>query len=74
MPSSKLTYDQPSAAPTTASSVVKEELIEYGFIGKLQSLNYEYRADIRDRGGPERNYREKFEALTHLNPKDTRGS
>lgn len=31
------------------SSVVREEHIEYGFIGKLQGLKYEYRRDIHDR-------------------------
>ncbi|MFI5445532.1 hypothetical protein [Polaromonas sp. UC242_47] len=65
MPSSKFTYDQPSSAP---SPVVREEHIEYGFIGKLQGLKYEYRADIRDRASLERNFREKFEALTCSNP------
>ncbi|MDO8276299.1 MAG: hypothetical protein Q7T22_12440, partial [Serpentinimonas sp.] len=62
MPSSTavtLTYDLPPAAP---SPIVKEEQIEYGFIGKLQSLKYEYRADIRDRATLEQNFRDKFEA------------
>lgn len=63
MPSSKSTYDLPSGAP---SPVVKEEHIEYGFIGKLQNLKYEYRADIRDRAGLEKNFREKFEALNRV--------
>ena len=64
MPSSKSTYDlQPSAPPRT----VKEEHIEYGFIGKLQNgLKYEYRADIRDRASLEKNFREKFEALNRV--------
>ena len=35
MPSSKSTYGAPPGAP---SPVVKEEHIEYGFIGKLQNL------------------------------------
>jgi type I restriction-modification system DNA methylase subunit len=39
MPSAKSTYDQPSGAPSLA---VKEEHIEYGFIGTLQNLKYEY--------------------------------
>lgn len=60
MPSSKFTYDLQSTAP---SHVVREEHIEYGFIGKLQNLKYEYRADIRDRASLEKNFREKFEAL-----------
>ena len=63
MPSSKFTYDLPSGAP---SPVVKEEHIEYGFIGKLQNLKYEYRADIRDRASLEKNFRERFEALNRV--------
>ena len=39
MPSSKFTYALPTQAP---SHVVREEQIEYGFIGKLQNLKYEY--------------------------------
>jgi type I restriction enzyme R subunit len=46
MSSAKLTYDLLSKKP---AHVVKEEHIEYGFIGKLQDLKYEYRTDIRDR-------------------------
>ena len=67
MPSSKLTYAQPAGAP---SPVVREEHIEYGFIGKLQNLKYEYRADIRDRASLERNFREKFEALNRVKLSD----
>jgi type I restriction enzyme R subunit len=63
MPSSKSTYDLPSGAP---SPVVKEEHIEYGFIGKLQNLKYEYRDDIRDRAALEKNFREKFETLNRV--------
>ncbi|MDE2398312.1 MAG: type I restriction endonuclease subunit R, partial [Burkholderiales bacterium] len=63
MPSSKPPYDVPSGAP---SPVVKEEHIEYGFIGKLQNLKYEYRDDIRDRAALEKNFREKFEALNRV--------
>ena len=62
----------PIYAPSTAapSSIVKEEQIEYGFIGKLQGLKYEYRADIRDRAALERNFREKFEALNRVQLSD----
>lgn len=63
MPASKSTYDLPPSAPPQA---VKEEHIEYGFIGKLQNLKYEYRADIRDRASLEKNFREKFEALNRV--------
>jgi type I restriction enzyme R subunit len=67
MPSSKFNYAQPSGEP---SHVVREEHIEYGFIGKLQNLKYEYRADIRDRAALERNFREKFEALNRVKLSD----
>lgn len=67
MPSSKFAYDPSPGAP---SPVVKEEHIEYGFIGKLQSLKYEYRPDIRDRAALERNFREKFEALNRVHLSD----
>ncbi|MFC5520132.1 type I restriction endonuclease subunit R [Polaromonas jejuensis] len=67
MPSSKFTYALPSGAP---SPVVREEQIEYGFIGKLQNLKYEYRVDIRDRASLERNFREKFEALNRVHLTD----
>lgn len=63
MPSPKSTYDLPPGAP---SPVVKEEHIEYGFIGKLQDLKYDYRADIRDRAALEKNFREKFDALNRV--------
>lgn len=63
MPSSKFTYDLPSGAP---SPVVKEEHIEYGFLGKLQDLKYEYREKIRDRAALEKNFREKFEDLNRV--------
>jgi len=67
MTSSRHTYGPPAATPSNA---VKEEHIEYGFIGKLQSLKYAYRADIRDRAALERNFREKFEALNRVNLSD----
>ena len=67
MPSSKSTYDRSSGTP---GLVVKEEQIEYGFIGKLQALKYEYRSDIRDRAALERNFREKFEALNRVHLSD----
>lgn len=56
-------YSKPSAKP---GSGVREDSIEYGFIGKLQSLKYEYRKDIRDRAALEQNFREKFEALNRV--------
>jgi type I restriction enzyme R subunit len=53
----------PSDAP---SSVIREDGIESGFIGKLQSLKYEYRPDINDRASLEKNFREKFDALNRV--------
>jgi type I restriction enzyme R subunit len=67
MPSPKTTYDMPSGA---THLVVKEEQIEYGFIGKLQKLKYDYRPEIRDRAALEHNFREKFEALNRVHLSD----
>lgn len=67
MPSPKHSYAPPSAPPSLG---VKEEQVEYGFIGKLQSLKYTYRPDIRDRAALERNFREKFEALNRVHLSD----
>lgn len=68
MHSAKSTYDLPTGAP---SLVVKEEHIEYGFIGTLQNLKYEYREDIRDRAALEKNFREKFDALNRVKLTDS---
>ncbi len=43
-----------------------ESHIEERFIGKLQSLKYKYREDIRDRASLEQNFREKFEDLNRV--------
>lgn len=67
MPPRKQTYEPPSAAPSLR---VKEDQLEYGFIGKLQGLKYEYRQDINDRASLERNFREKFEALNRVHLSD----
>ncbi len=63
MPPENPTYPPYSPAPR---HVVREDTIEYGFIGKLQGLKYEYRRDIRDRAALEQNFREKFEALNRV--------
>ena len=63
MPAFKPPHDLPPGAP---GFIVKEEHIEYGFIGKLQNLKYDYRADIRDRAALEKNFRDKFEALNRV--------
>ncbi len=63
MPPSKTTHDPLSNA---APSVLREDGIEYGFIGKLQGLKYEHRRDIHDRATLEQNFREKFQALNRV--------
>ena len=68
MPNSKDTYSRPSDTPHFA---VREDTIEYGFIGTLQGLKYEYRDDIRDRAALEKNFREKFESLNRVRLTDT---
>ena len=47
-------------------SVVREDTIESGFIGRLQGLKYDYRPDITNRAALEKNFREKFEALNRV--------
>ncbi|MGL5020218.1 MAG: type I restriction endonuclease subunit R, partial [Luteolibacter sp.] len=59
----KISYHQ---VPDLPSSVVREDTIEYGFIGTLQKLKYEYRPDITNRATLEANFREKFEALNRV--------
>ncbi len=49
-----------------SSSVVREDTIEYGFIGTLQKLKNEYRPDITNRVTLDANFREKFEALNRV--------
>src|SRR5262245_56129821 len=51
---------------TSSERTLEEELIE-----KLKDLNYEQRADIRDRAALERNFREKFQALNRVNLTDS---
>ncbi|MGL5019681.1 MAG: type I restriction endonuclease, partial [Luteolibacter sp.] len=58
-------------APDLPSSVVREDHIEYGFIGTLQKLKYEYRPDITNRATLEANFREKFEALNRVRLTDS---
>jgi type I restriction enzyme, R subunit len=60
--SSDSNYPQYESAP----SVLREDDIEYGFIGKLQELKYDYRRDITDRASLEKNFRDKFEALNRV--------
>ena len=63
MPPANFTYALPSDTPP---SVVREDTIEYGFIGTLQGLKYDYRRDITDRASLEQNFREKFESLNRV--------
>jgi endonuclease IV len=67
MSPTQFTCELPSASP---GHRVREEQIEHGFIGKLQSLKYQYREDIRDRASLERNFREHFEALDRVKLSD----
>jgi len=62
MPPPKIASDLPSDAP----NLLREDGIEYGFIGKLRDLKYEYRPDITNRATLEQNFREKFEALNRV--------
>ena len=43
-----------------------EQHIEQQFLKKLGDLKYTYRPDIRDRDALENNFRDKFEALNHV--------
>jgi type I restriction enzyme, R subunit len=47
------------------------EQIEYGLMGRLQGLKYDYRRDITNRATLERNFREKFEALNRVTLTDS---
>ncbi len=62
---------EPQNPPAGKTSVVREDTIEYGFIGKLQGLKYDYRSDITDRASLERNFREKFEDLNRVRLTDS---
>lgn len=68
MPTSSDSNYSPHNAPP---SVLREEGIEYGFIGTLQKLKYEYRQDITDRASLEKNFREKFESLNRCRLTDS---
>lgn len=48
-----------------------EAQIERDLISKLQDLKYEYRSDIQDRFGLERNFRTKFEELNRVSLSDS---
>jgi type I restriction enzyme, R subunit len=67
MPVSTATSSHPDDAD---SGIIREDHIEYGFIGKLQGLKYEYRPDITNRATLEKNFREKFEALNRVHLTD----
>lgn len=50
--------------------MVREDDIEYGFVGILQGLKYTYRKDIKDRNALEQNFRAHFEALNRVHLTD----
>lgn len=58
-------------AAAVPAAVLREDGIEFGFVGKLQELKYEYRRDITDRAALEKNFREKFEALNRVKLTDS---
>ena len=66
MPSQNPAPEFSADAPSAAGAALREDAIEYGFIGKLQGLKYTYRRDISDRVSLENNFREKFEALNRV--------
>lgn len=66
MDTKTLTGTSPYPNPRRSPSVLREDTIEYGFIGKLQGLKYDYRGDITDRASLETNFRSKFEALNRV--------
>ena len=66
MPPQNPTPDSQADALSAAGAALREDAIEYGFIGKLQGLKYTYRRDISDRASLENNFREKFEALNRV--------
>lgn len=53
-------------AGASGRTKLSEQAIEYGLIGMLQDLKYDYRKDINDRASLERNFREKFETLNSV--------
>ena len=55
--------------PEFQGSVVKEEHIEYGFIGTLQKLKYEYRPDITNRATLEANFAKLTDMATEIQPR-----
>jgi type I restriction enzyme, R subunit len=69
--SSHSNYLTTATPPSGLPSVIKENDIEYGFIGTLQDLKYDYRRDITDRASLEKNFREKFEALNRVTLTDS---
>ncbi|MEI8207313.1 MAG: type I restriction endonuclease, partial [Kiritimatiellales bacterium] len=54
-----------------SATISSERDLEQRFIEKLCSLKYEYRPDICDRAALEKNFRERFQALNHVNLTDS---
>jgi type I restriction enzyme R subunit len=63
MSRSEFNYNLSTGSRITATW---EELIEIGFIEKLQNLKYEYRPDIRHRTALEPNFHVAFDALNRV--------
>ena len=50
--------------------IQSEAQLEQQFLEKLKELKYNYRSDIRDLDGLEKNFREKFERLNFVSLSD----
>ncbi len=65
-------YGSSARMPRGCSAMTGAEAqIERDLISKLQELKYEYRPDIQDRFGLERNFRTKFEELNRVRLSDS---
>ena len=70
MPSQNPAQEFSANAPSAAGAALREDTIEYGFIGKLQGLKYTYRRDISDRASLENNFRENKATMDAVLPEE----
>ena len=70
MPSQNPAQEFSADAPNAAGAALREDTIEYGFIGKLQGLKYTYRRDISDRASLENNFRENKAIMDAVLPEE----
>ena len=70
MPSQNPAQEFSADAPSAAGAALREDTIEYGFIGKLQGLKYTYRRDISDRASLENNFRENKATMDAVLPEE----